>query len=304
MQIQQILHNSDFILTEAAVVEALRRSADIELHPQLANALLVYDEQGQKALKQLYDMFIAIAQKADVPMLLFAPTWRANQERLATAQITKDVNGDAVRFVQEVRQQSPWRERILVGGMLGCKRDCYRPEEALSTTEARDFHTWQIDRLVKGGADFLLAVTLPALSEAIGIAQAMAAYDIPYIISFVIGRDGRVLDGNTLAHAFQTIDEQCERVPLGYMINCAYPSFLKPHEQPEAIWSRFLGLQANASSLTHAELDGAATLQMDDVADWGTRMVELHHRFGVKILGGCCGTNSNHLEYIVQQLQG
>ena len=46
----------------------------------------------------------------------------------------------------------------------------------------------------------------------------------------------------------------------------------------------------------------AEHLHSDDVSDWGDRMLELHRRFGVKILGGCCGTNADHLKYIVNHL--
>lgn len=31
--------------------------------------------------------------------------------------------------------------------MIGCKNDCYRPEEALSASLARQFHAWQVEQL-------------------------------------------------------------------------------------------------------------------------------------------------------------
>jgi S-methylmethionine-dependent homocysteine/selenocysteine methylase len=86
------------------------------------------------------------------------------------------------------------------------------------------------------------------------------------------------------------------------MINCAYPSFLNAHKQSQSALSRLIGFQANASSLDHSKLDGAGTLQADDIPDWGNLMIELNRKFGVKILGGCCGTSHKHLEYIVQKI--
>ncbi len=38
-----------------------------------------------------------------------------------------------------------------------------------------------------------------------GIAQAMAESDLPYIISFVIGKDGRILDGTSLENAISIL---------------------------------------------------------------------------------------------------
>ena len=83
------------------------------------------------------------------------------------------------------------------------------------------------------------------------------------------------------------------------MINCSYPSFLNADKQPRSIFSRLVGFIANASSLDQSELDGIDTLKVDDISDWGNRMIELNTKYGVKILGGCCGTNARHLQYIV-----
>jgi homocysteine S-methyltransferase len=81
----------------------------------------------------------------------------------------------------------------LKGGLLGCKNDCCKPDEGLLKSKATAFHNWQITRLAQAGVDFLLAATLPALPEATGIALAMGETDIPFIISFVINKEGTIL---------------------------------------------------------------------------------------------------------------
>jgi S-methylmethionine-dependent homocysteine/selenocysteine methylase len=166
--------------------------------------------------------------------------------------------------------------------------------EALSKEDAVKFHIWQVEQLANAGVDFLFAATMPAVSEAAGIAVAMAKTDTPYIISFVINKDGSILDGSSLEQAFNEIEAACRRPPLGFMINCAYPSFLNAHKQPASVLARLIGFQANASSLDHAQLDGTAGRQADDISDWGDRMIGLNKKFGVKILGGCCGTRCEH----------
>ena len=303
MNIQKAIEKHDLILTEAAVIETLKRSGNVQLHPLLENALLIYDDAGKEALSQLYHEFVQVARNGGVPIAICTPTWRANQERLLSAKITKPLNQDAVKFLKRLREKwQGWADKILIGGLTGCKNDAYQPTEGLSKSKAKAFHTWQIDQLAKGGVDFLMAATLPALPEATGIAMAMAETGLPYIISFVINREGRVLDGTDLVDAFAEIDAACDVPPLGYMINCAYPSFLKARQQPGAVMSRIIGYQANASSLDHAQLEGAEDLQTDDLADWGSRMIALNRKFGVQILGGCCGTNSKHLEYIMRHI--
>ncbi len=301
MDIQRTLDDHDIILMEAAIIESLRRSGEASLHPRLANALLPYDEPGKKALISLYQRYIGVARKHDVPMIICTPTWRANEERLSNAHVTDNVNGDAVTFLKEIRETwGAWSSNIFIGGLVGCKNDSYKPHEGLSTDEAKAFHSWQINQLAAAGADFLLGITLPALHEATGIALAMSETRLPYIISFVINKEGNILDGTSLERSFQEIDAACSRAPLGYMVNCAYPSFLNAARQPQSVLSRLIGYQANASSLDHSLLDGSETLRTNAIPDWGDLMIELNTTFGIKMLGGCCGTNHEHLQYIVQ----
>jgi homocysteine S-methyltransferase len=297
---QELLNNNSLILMEAAIVERLRRSADIKLHPTLVNAPLIYEKAGRAAMAGIYQQYIDVALAAGNPFLMCAPTWRANHERVKAAKIKSSINIDALSFLQELRDaQKTGRQNIKIGGMIGCKNDCYKPEEGLSAKEAEQFHAWQAGQLKQGGADFIIAETLPYIEEAIGIARALESTGLPYFISFVISRDGRVLDGTDLDTAIKTIDAQTQRKPLGYMINCAYPSFLCAADQPAAVFDRLLGYLANASSLDHCDLDGADELKTEKVADWGDLMLDLNRSYGVKILGGCCGTGEEHLQYLV-----
>ena len=228
------------------------------------------------------------------------PTWRANQERVSETGINPAVNIDAARFLQDIREsQKQGRENIKIGGLIGCKNDCYLPQEALSATQAEQFHTWQIEQLKQGGVDFIIAETLPSINEAIGIAKALENSGLPYFMSFVISRDGRVLDGTELFTAINMIDANTDRQPLGFMVNCAYPSFLQAAAQPRELFKRLVGYLANASSRDHCELDGSESLLMESVSDWGEMMLELNRVYGVKVLGGCCGTNEQHLKYLV-----
>lgn len=301
--INVLLARNDLILAEAALVERLRRSKKITLHSRLVHALHIYDEAGQKVLSHIYNEYISVAHNAGVPIVICAPTWRANRERLSETNESRDVNRDAVDFLKQLRNTwSSWQENIALSGMVGCKNDCYTPAQGLSSQDAYAFHAWQLNKLAHAGVDFLIAETLPAVPEATGIAQAMAETGTPYVISFAINKEGKILDGNTLQYAFDKIDAVCDPPPIGYMINCSYPSFLNADRQPASIISRLIGFVANASSLDQTELDGADALRVDDISDWGNRMIELNRKHGVKILGGCCGTNAQHLQYIVDNI--
>lgn len=296
---QSFINQHDLVLMEAAIVEPIRRDDRVPLDPLLVHGGLIYDPVGRNKLERLYFQYAKVARDADLPFLMCTPTWRTNSERVRAAAANPNINQDAVAFLCKIRDEFNGAS-VKVGGLIGCKNDCYQPSEALTANEAEEFHAWQINELADSGVDFLFAATLPNVEEATGIANAMATTGVPFFISFVIDRSGRLLDGTTLSDAVNLIDTETQQPPIGYLINCAYPTFLCADEQPAELFSRLIGIQGNASSLDHAELDCADDLQMNDVSEWGNEMLSLHRNHGMKILGGCCGTNADHLRYVAE----
>lgn len=293
---KNLIERNSLILMEAAVVERLRRSPNIRLHDRLSNAPLIYDPVSRSALTAIYHEYMESALKAGLPMLVCTPTWRAGKDRVLQSGVKKTINSDAVDFMKAIRLHPS----IKIGGMIGCKNDCYKPEEGLSVTDAESFHAWQIEQLSTSGVDFLIAETLPNTHEALGIAKAMATTKTPYIISFVISRDGCVMDGTSLSDAIDLIDKNTLTKPLGYMVNCAHPSFLHPQKLSSVIGSRLIGFQGNASSLDHCDLDNADEWKIDSISEWGELMLNFNKGYGVQILGGCCGTDMGHLNYLIE----
>jgi len=295
----QFLREHPLILMEAAVSEPLRRMAHVTLHPELTVSPLIYDDQGRRELERLYLDCMQVAREAHLPFVMFTPTWRANVERVAGAGAPATINADAAQFVRGLRDRYGWdRAAIKIGGLIGCRNDAYRPGEGLSSSDAEQFHAWQIGELGRAGVDFLVAETLPAVPEAVGIARAMAETGLPYVISFVINRAGLVLDGTDLPAAVATVDAATAAGPLGFMVNCSYPTFLHADAQPRDLFERLIGYQANASSLDHEALDNAEEMHGEDVSEWGRAMLALHRAHGIRMLGGCCGTGPEHLRYI------
>jgi homocysteine S-methyltransferase len=60
-----------------------------------------------------------------------------------------------------------------------------------------------------------------------------------------------------------------------------------------------LALRANASTLSHAELDEATELDDGDPADLGARYAALATKLPrLTVLGGCCGSDIRHVTAI------
>jgi homocysteine S-methyltransferase len=287
------------ILAECAIAERLRRMPGVTLHPTLFNTPLIYGpDDAKRAMSSLYEEYLHTASDAGLPLLLTAPTWRLDATRIAAAGVPETINADAVSFLLELRDRHPSPAPVLVGALTGPKNDCYRPEPAPDSEVAETFHTPQIGALAATAADFLLAQTLPAVREALGVARAMAATDKPYLISFCTGTDGNVLDGTPLPDAMSFLDEQLARPPVGYFVNCTHPQFILDAWQPGTL-GRLIGIQANASSKDVTRLDGSCATESDPVGNWARAMLELHTKHHVPILGGCCGTTLAHMQSLI-----
>lgn len=71
---------------------------------------------------------------------------------------------------------------------------------------------------------------------------------------------------------------------------------------PAILKERLIGIQANTFWKPHHELDGATALQGAAPEPFTNELVDLHHRFGMRIWGGCCGTNQHHIEAVAKRL--
>ena len=298
------------IITEGSIIERLKREFNYPLDDLLSNALMIYDDAGKVLLEKIYREYIDIAESSDLPIMLLTPTWQTNSDRTKIANVDmKTINTDAFLFVDNIRKSfGSFSEKIYIGGLTGCKGDAYKPEEALSEKEAYHFHKEQMHILADAGVDFLFASTLPALTEAIGIAKAMSETKKDSVISFVIRDNGKLLDGTLLTDAIIIIDESASTPPLFYLTNCIHPdvlhkSFLNLKDEDDILRKRLFGIQANASSKSPEELDTLENLDADSPANWARGMVDLNKKYNLKILGGCCGTDARFISSIVELLK-
>jgi homocysteine S-methyltransferase len=305
----EFFEQSSLILSEGAVIERLRRNSDFELDPFIVNSAFIYDKAKRGALEAIYRQYLDIGFQYDLPLLLSTPTWRASQERIADAgYVGKDVNGDNFRFLDALRNSyGRYAQKIVICGLLSCRGDAYNPAEALSAPDAHEFHTWQAMKLAEAGVDFLLAATLPALSEATGLASALAATGKPYIVSFVVRAEGTLLNGTPLKDAIAAIDAALSPKPVAYLVNCTHASIFRTallHKvnSSSLVRERVAGLLANTAALKPEELDNSSGLVEEAPEIFGQSVAGLHGEFGMKILGGCCGTDDRHIRYLAKQL--
>lgn len=307
MTFRDCINQNQFILMEGALGERLKREYGLTFDEHIAMAGLIYEEKGASALTALWNEYIDIARKHQLPFIATTPTRRANKERIAKANCPETVIADNVAFLKNIQRNCGIE--MYVGGLMGCKGDAYTGEDALNEQEAFLFQRWTVEQFYKAGVDFLYAGIMPTLSEAAGLARAIDETGLPYIISFTIQQDGKLIDGTTIADAIRYIDGITTNKPVCYMTNCVHPSIvykalLQPFNRNEIVRERFRGIQANTSPLSYAELDGAEDLHCSEPEDFGSEMIKLQSIADIKIWGGCCGTDCRHMACVARKLRG
>jgi S-methylmethionine-dependent homocysteine/selenocysteine methylase len=149
-------------------------------------------------------------------------------------------------------------------------------------------------------------LTLTNVAEAAGIARAAQAVGVPVAISFTVETDGALPTGMALADAIAEVDAATDGAPAYYMLNCAHPDhFGDAIATNDPNLERLRGVRANASRLSHAELDASGELDAGDPAELAAGYVALRGRLpALSILGGCCGTDARHVAAIASAVLG
>jgi S-methylmethionine-dependent homocysteine/selenocysteine methylase len=275
--------------------------------PEFAAFPLLAEPKGREALRRYYEGFIEIARRHELGLTLDLPTWRASENwgqalGISSADLA-EANREAVEFGNELRaaheaQLTP----IAVCGTLGPEGDAYHPDRALSAGQAEEYHATQIGTFAEAGVDMVAALTLTYTEEAIGIVRAAGAARVPASISFTVETDGRLPSEEPLREAMERLDAETGAAAAYLMINCAHPSHFEADLAEGGAWvERIGGIRANASRRSHEELDNDSELDSGNPEELGREYAALLDRLpGLRVVGGCCGTDQRHIGCICE----
>lgn len=302
-QLDAIIH-----LTDGGLETDLIFNKNIDL-PHFAAFPLLEDPRQREILRNYYKEYLELAKQYKTGYILESPTWRANSDWGYTLGYSIDdltrINILAIKELALLKKQySEDIPSILISGQIGPRGDGYHINNAMTADQASEYHTLQINAFKAGGVDMVSAITMNYVEEAIGIVRAAQSLEIPVVISFTVETKGHLPSGESLEGAINRIDIDSNSYPLYYMINCAYPThFLDKLEQASKWRSRIKGIRANASCLSHEELDNATTIVKGDRKELGELYGALKtHMPTLSVIGGCCGTDASHIKSICDHI--
>lgn len=293
-------------LTDAGLETDILFNRGIDL-PHFASITLLQSADGKRALEEYYRGFLELARRMGTGLVLESATWRSSPdwaEPLGMSLAELDaLNADAIDMLIKLRAEYQSEATpIIVSGCIGPRGDGYDPGRIMAVDEAQAYHAHQAQIFRSTGVDMIAAITMTNVPEAVGLALAAKAVNVPVAISFTVETDGRLPTGDTLAEAVAAVDAATQSYPAYYMINCAHPTHFAGALEENVSWTaRIRGVRANASTCSHAELDAMTELDIGDPADLAARHKALIRQFPqITVLGGCCGTDLRHVTAIAE----
>jgi S-methylmethionine-dependent homocysteine/selenocysteine methylase len=295
------LHRTPF-LADGGIETTLIFHDGLDL-PYFAAYDLLTRDGGGEALRRYFEPYVRIARDRRVGVVLETATWRANPDwgtRLGhSPEQVAELNRSAVELLEELRDgYETDATPIVISGCIGPRGDGYVVGETMSAEEAESYHATQVSTFAGTAADLVTALTMTYADEAIGIVRAARTAGMPVVISFTVETDGVLPSGQALRDAIESVDAATEGYAAYFMLNCAHPSHFDAVLEPGTEWTdRILGLRANASRLSHAELDEAEELDTGNPEELALEYAALRERLPrLTVLGGCCGTDHRHVE--------
>lgn len=293
-----------FFLTDGGIETTLIFHEGLTF-PDFAAFHLFKTPEGEAALRKYFRTYAEIAKRFGTGLILESATWRANADwgkKLGyTPEALADANRRAVRLLEELRSEYETEQTpVVISGCLGPRGDGYVPDRAMSAQEAEAYHWEQIETFAGSAVDMVCAITMNYVEEAVGIACAAQRADTPVAISFTVETDGKLPTGQTLKTALEQVDNATSGYPSYYMINCAHPTHFDGVLAEGEPWvKRIRGLRANASRMSHAQLNEAPELDAGNATEFGQEYADLKKRLPqLNVMGGCCGTDHRHIEQI------
>ncbi len=297
--------NGGLFLTDGGIETTLIFHEGLDL-PEFAAFDLLKNEKGRTALLDYFRRYATIAAEHGTGFIFETPTWRSNPDWGAkigySAETLAQANRDAVTLTAQVRDEFVGRiPQMVISGCIGPRDDGYRPSAMMTAAEATRYHAVQINTFAETEADMVTAITMTYPEEAIGVVEAAKSAEMPVVISFTVETDGRLPNGQSLQSAIEQVDAATDGYAAYFMLNCAHPTHFADALQAGEPWTqRIRGLRANASRMSHEELDNAEELDEGNPDELGQQYRSLidHQLSNLNVLGGCCGTDHRHLQAI------
>ncbi len=220
-------------------------------------------------------------------------TFGANRFKLAPHGLEKRVHEINLRGAQIAKGVA--KDNTLVAGSIGPLGVEIEPLGKLSYEEAREAFKEQAQGLVDGGVDLIVLETFALVSE---LQQAITAVrevspDVPIVAQVTINDEGNLLSGASLEGFVKAV--QATGVDaIGLNCSVGPRAMLDALETLKTLTALPISVQPNAGLPQNVGGRNIYMTSPEYMAEYAKRFIQT----GASIVGGCCGTNPEHIRAI------
>ncbi|WP_317054777.1 betaine--homocysteine S-methyltransferase [Roseovarius rhodophyticola] len=191
--------------------------------------------------------------------------------------------------------------KVVVAGSVGPTGEIMAPMGSLTHELAVEIFHEQADGLKEGGADVLWLETISAPEEYKAAAEAFALADIPWCGTMSFDTAGRTMMGLTSTDMAKLV-EKLPNAPLAYGANCGVGA--------SDLLRTVLGFAAHGTDRPVIAKGNAGIpkyvdghIHYDGTPELMAEYAVLARDAGATIIGGCCGTQAEHLALMRDALE-
>ncbi len=260
-------------------------------------------------IEEIHGSFLTVGAEA-----VETNTFRGNRLTLGEyglGEQTLDVNRAAAQIARRACDRAEQETGIprFVAGSIGPSGKLPSGSDPdlsdITFDELADLFYEQAQGLVEGGADLLLVETsqdiLEVKAAVVGINRyfAEAGQRIPLQVQVTLDTSGRMLFGTEIGSALATL----EALPIDVIgLNCSTgPEHMRAPIQYLVAHST-LPISVLPNAGLPINVDGEAVYPMEP--DPFSQMVSEFAKWGVNVVGGCCGTGPEHIARLYQAVHG
>ncbi|HEV3485269.1 MAG TPA: bifunctional homocysteine S-methyltransferase/methylenetetrahydrofolate reductase, partial [Vicinamibacterales bacterium] len=221
-------------------------------------------------------------------------TFGANRVKLSAFGLAERAHAMNVQGARIARHAA--REQAFVAGAIGPLGIRIEPWGKTGVDEAEEYFREQAEALVEGGVDLFILETFRDVNElGAAIRAVRRVCDLPIVAQVTTEEDGNSLDG-AAPEAFVPDLERRGAHVVGLNCSVGPAGMLETIERMSRVATVKLSAQPNAGR--PREIDGRNIYlsSPEYMASYARRFIN----YGVRLVGGCCGTTPEHTRQIKQ----
>jgi homocysteine S-methyltransferase len=210
------------------------------------------------------------------------------------AEQTREINLQGARIAREVAGPD-----VFVAGAMGPLGIRIEPWGKMAIEEAQEVFRDQAQALLDGGIDAFILETFSDLNEVCASIRGVRDIsNLPLIVQMTIEQDGNSTEGTPPEVFVKRLEEWGADV-IGLNCSVGPQTMLDAVERIASVTSKKLSVQPNAGKPQLIEGRNIYLCSPEYMASYAKKFVQ----YGVRIVGGCCGTTPQHIKAIRAAVQ-